>query len=197
MSLARTLTAASATDREGTDFYPTPADVTHALLDFLHLVPGTRVWEPACGEGHISEVLRERGYRAYSSDLYDRGYGDPLRDFLRASFLPAAEGLGGFPQWIITNPPFSQAEAFIRHALTLGVPFAFLLKSQFWHASKRRNLFEQHRPSHVLPLTWRPDFLMGRKGGSPTMEAAWTVWQPTPAKATVYLPLPRPAKETP
>ncbi len=185
--LARTLTAASASDREGTDFYPTPADVTCALLDYLTLLPGTHVWEPACGQGHISEVLKNYNLEVSSTDLHDRGYGDgvPGMDFLATSYIGSAE-------WVITNPPFSQAEAFIRHALTLGIPFAFLLKGQFWHAARRRALFERHRPSHVLPLTWRPDFLMGRKGGSPTMEAAWTVWQPEPKNFTLYVPLARP-----
>lgn len=188
--LARPLTAASAVDREGTDFYPTPADVTHSLLDYLQLEPGTRIWEPACGEGHISEVLKARGYVVHSTDLHERGYGMGLVDFLEVPKVSSNE-------WIITNPPFSQAETFICHALTLGIPFAFLLKGQFWHAAKRRALFEAHRPSHVLPLTWRPDFLFGRKGGSPTMEAAWTVWQPQPTNFTLYIPLPRSIQEEP
>ncbi|GGR31300.1 SAM-dependent DNA methyltransferase [Deinococcus ruber] len=185
MSLAVSLTTASAADREGTDYYPTPADVTHALLDYLSLPAGTRVWEPACGEGHMAEVLKERGLKTHVTDLHDRGYGRGGVDFL-ATPAPV------IVEWIITNPPFSLAEAFIRHALSLELPFALLLKGQFWHAARRRTLFEEHRPSHVLPLTWRPDFLMGRKGGSPTMEAAWTVWGASPAQSTVFAPLVRP-----
>lgn len=191
MSFARSLTTASAADREGTDFYPTPPECTHALLDWLEdmslSLPGQRVWEPACGEGHISEVLKRRGYKVDSSDLHDRGYGLGQRDFLaeRGAITQAAD-------WIITNPPFSQAEDFIRYSLTLNRPFAFLLKGQFWHAARRQALFEQRRPLAVLPLTWRPDFLMGRKGGSPTMEAAWTVWGNVDARATAYVPLTRP-----
>ena len=41
----------SAKDRRKLDFYPTPPDVTHALMQFLNL-PKTTVWECACGEGH-------------------------------------------------------------------------------------------------------------------------------------------------
>lgn len=185
MSLARTLTTASAPDREGTDFYPTPPDVTHALLNFLDLPMGIRIWEPACGEGHISRVLAERGLIVHSTDLHARGFGMDGVDFLEVPKVSTS-------QWIITNPPFSQAEAFIRHAIQLGLPFAFLLKGQFWHAQRRAALFAEHRPIAVLPLTWRPDFLMGRKGGSPTMEAAWTVWGGTPAIWTEYHLLPRP-----
>ena len=43
--------------RKETDYYPTPADVTQALLDFIHIPAGTKVWEPACGGGHMVRVL--------------------------------------------------------------------------------------------------------------------------------------------
>lgn len=31
-----------------------------------------RIWECACGEGHLSKVLKEKGYKVVSSDLIDR-----------------------------------------------------------------------------------------------------------------------------
>ena len=58
--------------------------------------------------------------------------------------------------WIITNPPFSLSEVFIRRCQYIGKPFALLLKSQFWHARKRLELFQEDPPAWVLPLTWRP-----------------------------------------
>lgn len=42
------------------------------------------------------------------------------------------------------------------------------------------------------PLTWRPDFHFGAKGGSPTMECAWTVWDRVPSNVTQYVPLLKP-----
>ena len=39
--------------RNKSDYYPTPPEVTQALLNFLNLRPGTKVWEPACGDGHM------------------------------------------------------------------------------------------------------------------------------------------------
>ena len=44
-------------------------------------------------------------------------------------------------------------------------------------AAKRKALFEEHPPAYVLPLTWRPDFMGGERGGAPTMEVHWTVWR--------------------
>lgn len=55
----------------------------------------------------------------------------------------------------------------------------------------RWNLFMQHPPAYVLPLTWRPDFLNGTKGGSPTMECLWTVWISGNTSAQ-YIPLLKP-----
>ena len=52
-----TLANAGAIDRSETDFYPTPAEVTEALMLFLRLPEGTTIWEPAAGEGHMARVM--------------------------------------------------------------------------------------------------------------------------------------------
>lgn len=182
----------SSEDRIKTDFYQTPPDVTRALVRFLEdrrmLVPLDVIWEPACGTGEMAEVLMEHGYTVICSDLYPTGY---TWNVTPVNFLTESECC----DWIITNPPFSQAEAFIRHALELGNPCAFLLKSQFWHAKKRLELFRESPPTYVLPLTWRPDFLQGKKSGSPTMEVLWTVWAGKRA-GTMYIPLEKPGGDT-
>lgn len=181
----------SAKDRNSTDFYPTPPDVTIALLGFLEdrgeIEPRSCIWEPACGTGEMAEVMIKKGYDVFCSDLHPQGYGyEKPVDFL--SYWSPEE-----PDWIITNPPFSDADSFISRALELGKPFAFLLKSQFWHAKKRRELFLKHPPAYVLPLTWRPDFLGGEKSGKPTMECLWTVWLGS-GRVTEYYPLKRPER---
>jgi hypothetical protein len=168
-------------DRKFSDYYPTPPECTHALLDFLALPKGTEIWEPACGSGHMANVFRERGYVVEESDIT-----------LGMDYLLSGDSLC---DWVITNPPFSLAADFIEHAFMQapGGGFAFLLKSQYWHASKRLQLFNDYRPDHVLPLTWRPDFLFGAKSGAPTMEVLWTVWKwPYTATRTIYQPLRKP-----
>ena len=183
----------SAADRNKTDYYRTPPEVTAALLGFLEehgmLHPSDCIWEPACGTGEMAVVMLKRGYTVACSDLYQTDFlcGEEPTDFLEAG-MP--EGV----DWIITNPPFSQAEKFIRRALEHRKPCAFLLKSQFWHARGRLALFREHPPAYVLPLTWRPDFLWGEKSGSPTMECIWTVWYDRDY-ITGYIPLERPKVE--
>ena len=96
-------------------------------------------------------------------------------------------------EWIITNPPFSLAEQFIRRSGEHKIPFAMLVKSQYWHAIKRFFLFYENKPAYILPLTWRPDFLFKTRGsGSPLMDVMWCVWIPGATK-TEYRPLLKPS----
>jgi hypothetical protein len=152
--------------RRELDFYPTPPEVTHALMRYFTW-GAMVIHEPACGDGSMSKVLQMYGHTVYSTDLRETGFGTGGLDFLVSTQEADA---------IITNPPFCLSEQFIVHALKLAPIVAMVLKSQYWHSRKRAYLFEQHPPSHVLALTWRPDFMGGEPGGSPTMEVHWTVW---------------------
>lgn len=183
-NFGRILTNATAVDRNKTDYYPTPPECTRALANYMRLI-GKRVWEPACGAGHMASELEQCGAEVIATELHYQGYGEGGVDFLAAD-IP--EGIDA----IVTNPPFSLSAKFIERCIEHGVAFAMLLKSQYWHSARRRGLFEAHRPEAVLPLTWRPDFHFGEKGGSPTMEVIWTVWGSRPANITEYLPMPRP-----
>jgi hypothetical protein len=161
--------------RRELDFYPTPPDATHALMKFLITNEITdknsTVWEPACGNGAMSNVIAEYVNEVHSTDIRHTGFGVGGVDFLSEDFHCDA---------IITNPPFALSEQFIRHALKQARVVAMLLKSQYWHAQKRISLFDSFRPAYVLPLTWRPDFLFDQRTngikGAPTMEVHWTVW---------------------
>jgi hypothetical protein len=175
-------------NRRELDFYPTPPEVTHALMQFLSLDP-SRVWEPACGNGVMANVIKQYGHDVIASDLRETGYGEGGWSFMDRMRTCDA---------IITNPPFALSEQFIRHALTCAGTVAMLLKSQYWHANKRMKLFGEHPPSWVLPLTWRPDFLFdqrieGGKRAAPTMEVAWSVWIASDVSGyTKYFPLGKP-----
>jgi type I restriction-modification system DNA methylase subunit len=98
--------------RSETDFYPTPPEVTLALMQFLDLHKGTVIWEPACGEMDMASVIQREGYPCIATDLK---YG---QDFLT---MPLQEC-----DWIITNPPFSLSEQFIRKSAEHNKSFAML-----------------------------------------------------------------------
>ena len=187
--LGNVLTNRNAIDRSKTDFYPTPKEVTIALLKYLKIPKQAVIWEPACGEGHMAEAIKELGYKVISSDINNMGYGEVGIDYLTT---PKREC-----DWIITNPPFCESVNFIKTSITYGVPFALLLKSQYWHTRNRLEMFYGFKPKAVLPLTWRPDFLFGKKGGAPTMDCIWTVWDSIPSNTTEYLLLEKPLIKPP
>lgn len=167
-------------DRRALDFYPTPTNVTIALLEFLQLPESWSAWEPACGIGSMANVM-------------DRYFEDVLRtDIQYGEDYMAIKGVRA--DVVMTNPPFNLAEEFIRKAYNdCNKMSAMLVKSQFWHAAKRVNLFQELPPKYILPLTWRPDFLEHErtdgKKGAPTMEVMWCVWQKDHEGSTVYQPL--------
>ena len=169
----------SAYKRVESDYYPTPPEATQAILNFLQIPINNTIWEPACGEGYMVETMRRNGYTVIGTDIIDG------TDYLMTDLQQC--------DWIITNPPFNKSQQFIERSILHHKPFALLLKSQYWHAKKRYDLFQKHKPQYVLPLTWRPDFLMGKRGsGSPLMDMMWVVWGTEGAENTLYLPLNKP-----
>jgi hypothetical protein len=129
-------------------------------MNFLKLKP-CKIWECACGDGSMADVILKYGHEVIQTDL------NTGTDYLKTE---------GKADAIITNPPFKLAAEFIEKALKEADIVAIVLKSQYWHAKKRYDLFMKNKPAFVLPLTWRPDFMNGESGGSPTMEVNWTVW---------------------
>jgi hypothetical protein len=167
--------------------------VTTALLNFLNLNKKTVVWEPSCGEARaMSAVIKERGHKVVETDII---FGNDYLTTDKWSVTPEGYYIGA----IITNPPFELSEQFILKAIKEADVVAILLKSQYWHAAKRLDLFRKHPPSHILPLTWRPDFLEHERKdgtkGAPTMEVIWTVWKKGWEHDTVYWPLKKPSSK--
>ena len=126
------------------DYYATDPQAVEMLLD---LEPFAQViWEPACGEGHISKVLADHGHEVISTDLIYRGFGDPEpMDFLTETF-PDFEGD------IITNPPYSAGLEFVERALETvrpGGKVAMFLKVQFLEGKRRGELFSKTPPRTV------------------------------------------------
>jgi hypothetical protein len=173
--------------RKGLDVYPTPPEVTRALVA-AYPPPEGVLWEPACGAGHMARVLVQEGYTVRATDLRQTGYGQGGVDYLREP-IPA-EVVG-----IITNPPFALAAQFVEKATAECGYVAMLLKGTFWHASRRKALYRARPPSVVLPLTWRPAFLAAERGNSPMMDVTWTVWDDRLGPAQRYELLDRPPRE--
>jgi len=160
--------------RAANDYYATDPQAVEMLLAMEHFAQV--IWEPACGEGHISKVLAAHGHEVISTDLIYRGFGDPEpMDFLTETF-PDFEGD------IITNPPYSAGLEFVTRALETvrpGGKVAMFLKVQFLEGKRRGELFAKTPPRTVYISRSR---LACAKNGdfSHTENAiayAWYVWE--------------------
>lgn len=179
----------SATDRQSDDFYATPPSAVEQLLDLVRFP--RRIWEPACGLGHISKVLSARGHEVFSTDLVDRGFGIGGIDFL--SLRPGNGDLGvrgsapslpfslPFDGSVVTNPPYKFAQEFVETALDLvaeGHKVAMFLKLTFLEGKSRRALFDRGCLERVYVSSSRLG--CGKNGTEWNPSAvcyAWFIWR--------------------
>lgn len=164
-------------ERERHDYYATDPKAVEILLEneeFIHYV-----WEPACGEGHISEVLKEHGYNVISSDIVERGY--PL-DYCDNFFSITAESIRGrVSRDIITNPPYKFAKEFVEHALDISMnstKIAMFLKLTFLEGQARRELFKKYPPKTIYVFSGRIECAKnGEFTGGSAVAYARFVWE--------------------
>ena len=180
-SVFKTLGASNHTDanRATDDYYATSPKAIDLLLKKVEL-PHIVV-EPACGEGHLSERLKEKGHDVYSYDIVDRGYGEK-RDFFSFNNPIVSDKYA-----IVTNPPYKYALEFILHSLAIvkeGGVICMFLKTTFLEGKKRwRDLFSKTPPKMVLQCIERVycakngDFEYMRKYVGNAVSYAWFVWE--------------------
>lgn len=165
-------------ERQQHDYYATEPKAVEILLENEKFCP--QIWEPACGEGHISKVLEAAGYDVYSSDLIYRGFGDPEPfDFLE-------DTLENFDGDIITNPPYKFALEFCETALQTiktGHKVAMFLKLTFLESKRRQQFFKKYPPKIVyvsssrLQCAKNGDFEKYGKGVGTAVAYAWFIWE--------------------
>lgn len=171
-------------ERKPADLYPTPVDGTESLIPVLKAMkrpdgsPIKRIWEPACGDGRLARVLEWHGFEVIATDLREHpGFGHGGLDFLLATPQDQWGEIIGEVDAIVTNPPFSLAEEFIRRAHLFTPNVAMLLKQTFWNVGGRsKGLWFDHMPDMELKLTWRLAFLEAERGSSPLMDCMWAIW---------------------
>lgn len=175
---------------ESLDFFPTPPWATRALL--RHVIPdatGT-CWEPACGEGHMAEVLRER-FDVFASDVHDYGRGYPVGHFAGRMDVPQAPAECPVrPDWIITNPPFTLAVPFAERAIAEARRGVALLVRSVWAEGGERyeRLFLRHPPSVIAQFAERVPMVKGRwdPAAATATSYAWFVWDRAVLPGTIF-----------
>lgn len=156
---------------EPNDYYATEPRALKLLLEQESF--SKNIWEPACGEGHLSKVLEAKGHNVYSTDLIDRGYGAGGVDFLSETKT--------FDGDIITNPPYKHGKEFVEKALELiqpGNKVAMFMKLTFLEGQSRRDLFNNRPPQTVYVSSAR--LQCGKNGvfiGQSAVAYAWFIWR--------------------
>jgi len=170
----------STTEKADNDFYATNPQT---VREFLNIVKNkfenvNTIWENACGEGHLSDVLKEYfDCKFVDTDLVDRGYCESTVDFLNSDFNPNAD-------LIITNPPFSLINDFIIKGLEKTNRYlVYLCKIQMLETVARKEILENSPLKYIYvhskrQATWKDGKELDPKGKkwATTMCLAWFVW---------------------
>ena len=162
-------------DRVENDYYATPPEDTRLFLENYDITRFKNILEPGCGEGHMSEVIKEyMGIDAIltSRDLIDRGYGE-VKDFLSTTNEKY--------DLVITNPPFSHALEFIKKGLELSDAVIVLAKIQLLEGKARseelQHLGLKEIYGHVERCNcWRNGESLNPKTGKPWSGAMFMAW---------------------
>lgn len=165
----------STRERAKHDYYATDPRAVKALLGREEFC--SKILEPCCGGGHISEVLKACNYEVVSSDIVRRDYSgqDYEADFLHDTLEWSGD--------IITNPPYKYAAEFVRHSLDVigdGHKVAMFLKLTFLEGEKRRELFRDAPPCRIYVFTKRVNCALNGAeeffNSSSAVCYAWFVW---------------------
>ena len=180
-SIYKTIGASNHTDKErqSEDYYATDPISVDKLLKVEQ--PSKFIYECACGEGHLSERLKEYGYEVCSSDLVDRGYSRArVQNFFEVQAINE-----NFD--ILTNPPYKYAKEFVLHSLELlatGRKCYMFLKTTFLEGKSRyQELFSCFPPKKVYVFRERvlcaknATFEQMKASGGSAVSYSWFVWE--------------------
>lgn len=169
-------------ERDAFDFYPTNAAHVAAAFDLLpdDFYPAW-ILDPGMGLGVFGKEARARYPAACIVGVEVNG-AMPLSNCydwpLRADYL-AMPGAAPSFDLVVGNPPYGDAEAFVRRSLALlhsGGWLVFLLRLSFAESLSRYLLFTREAPPRaIVTCSDRPSFTGdGRTDGS---AYAYFVWQ--------------------
>lgn len=161
-------------ERHPEDFYVEPEWCSRRLFEEV-LFDGS-VLDPACGLGRVVESAHKCGLVAFGADIIARS---PIcraeENFFHKCYKV---------ENIVSNPPFSVAEAFTRHALqSVMYKLALLLPSKWLYGYKRSLWLETTPLRTVLALAPRPSMPPGHviaagiDPGGGRYDFAWFIWE--------------------
>lgn len=127
----------------------------NAVLPLLYTLDPTLIYYE-CTSRKSSSILNT--FRNHGIDMV----GSEDRDFLKDDIPDGIDV-------IITNPPYSKKDQFIKRCYEIGKPFALLLPVSSLQGQKRGKLFDRYG-IEIMVLNNRVDFT---GGGAPHFGVAW------------------------
>ena len=186
--------------RQPSDLYETPSWCINRFLDgyFKEIIPffpesdlsdvGAHLAEPCCASGKIIDAV-ERWFVEHSlprptswslhelnEELVPIGRTVRIGDFLTSECVRESVSL------VVTNPPYSLAEEFLRHSRKLypNADISFLLRVGFLTSEKRDPLFQELGTPDLYVLPNRPSYVKVGSSSTDSCDYAWFVWPSTP-----------------
>jgi len=115
------------------DRYGTPPKAVDLIIPYLNL--DWLIWECACGQGSIVNHLTKSGFKVVGTDEdHDFILGKPLEC-----------------DCIVTNPPYSLKNHFIRECYQSGKPFALLMPLTALESEDRQKYYREHGLELIIP----------------------------------------------
>lgn len=158
-------------DRERNDLYCTNPKAVELLLGVEQF--NENVWECCNGLGHISNVLKEHGYKVKKSDIIN--YLDDDTEII--DILTYDKPFAGD---IVTNPPYKHMTEIAAKCIELSSGKVALYTSlSFLASQKRKPLFTKHPPKIVYIMSKRyscaknGDFVNNTNG---SIDYCWVIW---------------------
>lgn len=167
--------ASEAGERRLLDAYYTADPAADALVAATPECWESWCLEPSAGGGAFVRALLARGCRVEVRDIDPHASAlkiDDCKVRSRGDFLGWTPSMR--PLWVVGNPPYADAEAHVRHALSVtrrGV--AMLLRLAFLESQQRAPFWAEHPCSWVGVLSKRPSFT---GGGTDSAAYGWFVW---------------------
>lgn len=144
----------------------TPEVAVYPLLKYLP--KNIKVWECADTKegGNITKILKDSCIEVISTSIHNG------IDFFNCDIPDCSH--------IITNPPFSLKNEFIKKCYEIQKPFALLLPIQTLDTQERFDLFKRYG-IEIIVLNKRIKYI-GYKSSSPPFASAWFCYRILPEK---------------
>lgn len=152
-----------------TDEIYTPSYAINPLLPYLDKTKV--IWDCAYGTGKLAEHFMSKGFSVV---------GNENQDFLDCD-IPECD-------YIITNPPYSKKEEFIKRCYQINKPFALLMPLTALEGQKRGKMYKDNGIQIIIPNK-RINFITPNGGKSSWFATAWFCYKLNLPKDLMFVEL--------